>query len=187
MAHRVQPASSPPRPPPSRRPALCRAPQLAETGTPVEAIQLGRAADDDEDWLDLLDAEAGDPWMRDPHVSPCRQRCRRGGGAAGLARARGSAGGPHDRGACSSRLRCWGTHQSLEQDAAAACCVCLLLLALTTATPTTLAAAAALAAQMPEVVEELLGGDLGAALQQERQRRRQQQQQRAQPGDGSES
>lgn len=37
--------------------------QLRESGTPLEQIQLGRAEDDDETFLDVLDAEQ-DEWMR---------------------------------------------------------------------------------------------------------------------------
>ncbi|PRW57388.1 hypothetical protein C2E21_3915 [Chlorella sorokiniana] len=41
---------------------------LRESGVPLSNIQLGRAdEDDDEDWLDLLDAET-DEWMRKPQV-----------------------------------------------------------------------------------------------------------------------
>lgn len=29
---------------------------------------MGRAEDDDETWVELMDDEAGDLWMRDPHV-----------------------------------------------------------------------------------------------------------------------
>lgn len=34
---------------------------------PLADIQLGRADDDDEEWLDVLDAES-DEWMRKPQV-----------------------------------------------------------------------------------------------------------------------
>lgn len=42
--------------------------QLREAGVPLDNIQLGRADDDDdEEWLDVLDAET-DEWMRKPQV-----------------------------------------------------------------------------------------------------------------------
>ena len=34
---------------------------------PLANIQLGRAEDDDEEWLDVLDAET-DEWMRKPQA-----------------------------------------------------------------------------------------------------------------------
>ncbi|KAL4450052.1 hypothetical protein ABPG77_010721 [Micractinium sp. CCAP 211/92] len=42
---------------------------LRESGTPLEQIQLGRAEDDDETFLDVLDAEQ-DEWMRSPPPPP---------------------------------------------------------------------------------------------------------------------
>ncbi|KAI7844176.1 hypothetical protein COHA_002311 [Chlorella ohadii] len=68
-------AATPPPPPPSdssdqarraeAQEALLEA--LRESGVPLANIQLGRADDDDEEWLDVLDAES-DEWMRKPQV-----------------------------------------------------------------------------------------------------------------------
>ncbi|PSC72341.1 hypothetical protein C2E20_4459 [Micractinium conductrix] len=50
-------------PPLSPQDALMAA--LREAGVAPDAIQIGRAKDDDETWLDVLEAE-DDVWMREP-------------------------------------------------------------------------------------------------------------------------
>jgi hypothetical protein len=42
--------------------------QLQESGVDLDSIQLGRAEGDDETFLDVLDAETEDLWMRNPQV-----------------------------------------------------------------------------------------------------------------------
>lgn len=56
---------------------------------PLANIQLGRADDDDEEWLDVLDAES-DEWMRKPQVRRAVGMCWVGPSCCGFSAKRSS-------------------------------------------------------------------------------------------------